>query len=377
MRRIAYGLGALLAAACSTPDSTGPDQNVGPSFSAGVPEAAGAVFVATNGAVGNEVLVFPRGGDGGLGAPQSYPTGGLGTGAGLGNQGGLALSPNGANLYVVNAGSDDVSGFRLTAGGLEHLGTWPSGGNLPISIALHGDLLYVLNDGGTANVTGFRIANGGSLTPIPGSTRTLSEAAPDAGQVGFSPDGARLVVTEKGTNLLTTFPVLGDGSLGAAVSTASAGQTPFGFAFDGRGTLVVSEAFGGAAGASTVSSYRPSGAAWAAVSPAAPTTETAACWIAVSPNGRFAYSTNTGSNSVSGFAIGLDGSLALLNPDGVTGTTGVRPIDMSFSRNGRYLYTLNAGGPSISAFRVGADGSLEPLAGAGALPVGSNGLVAN
>jgi DNA-binding beta-propeller fold protein YncE len=237
--------------------------------------------------------------------------------------------------------------------------------------------LYVLHDGADPNVTGFRIGPDGRLAAIAGSTRGLSGAAtPDAAQVGFSPDGARLVVTEKATNLITTYAVRGDGTLEAPVSQPSAGQTPFGFAFDRRGTLLVTEAFGGAPDASVVSSYRPSGAGWAAVSPLTATTETAACWVVVTPNGRFAFETNTGSGTVSAFAIGPDGSLTLLQADGVAAATGAGPIDMDVSGNGRFLYTLNAGGGSISAFRIDGQGGLEPLGTTPGLSPGANGLVA-
>ena len=348
-----------------------------PSFALASGDGAGAVFVLTNAIGGNAVLVFPRSGDGSLGAPVSHSTGGLGTGGGLGNQGAVVLTDDGRLLYAVNAGSDEISAFRATGAALTHLGNVPSGGDQPISIAVHGTLLYALNDGASPNVSGFRIDPDGQLSPIPGSTRGLSGAAvPDAAQLGFSPDGSRLVVTEKATNLLTTYTVQGDGTLSAPTAQTAAGPTPFGFAFDKRGTLIVSEAFGGAPDASVLSSYRPSGAGWAPVSPLTATMETAACWVVVTPNGRFAFETNTGSNTVSAFQIGQDGSLTLLDADGIAATTGAGPIDMDVSVNGRFLYTLNGAGGSISAFRIEADGDLDPLGATPGLPAGANGLVA-
>ncbi len=340
-------------------------------------DGRGAVFVLSNAASGNAVLVFPRKSDGTLNAPASYSTGGLGTGGGLGNQGAVVLTGNGRLLYAVNAGSDEISAFRVTGARLRQLGNVPSGGDEPISVAVHRRLLYVLNDGASPNVSGFRISPRGRLTPIPGSARGLSGAGvPNAAQLGFSPDGSRLVVTEKATNQLTTYAVLDDGTLSAPTAQTSAGPTPFGFAFDRRGTLIVSEAFGGAPDASVLSSYRPSGAGWAPVSPLTATMETAACWVVVTPNGRFAFETNTGSNTVSGFRIGHDGSLTLLDADGVAATTGAGPIDMDVTVNGRFLYTLNGAGGSISAFRIGADGGLDPLGDTPGLPAGANGLVA-
>jgi 6-phosphogluconolactonase (cycloisomerase 2 family) len=369
-------LGLALCAACGDP-ALSPDTTADPSLSVAGASGAGAVFVASNAANGNAVLVFSRSGNGTLSASGSYPTGGLGTGAGLGNQGGLALTQDDRLLYAVNAGSDEISAFRVGAHSLELLGTFPSGGDEPISLTISGNLLYVLNDGTDPNITGFRIGSTGNLTPLPGSTRALSAAVPDAAQVAFSTDGSRLVVTEKATNLLVTFPVNSDGTPGASVTQPSAGPTPFGFAFDKRGTLIVSEAFGGAADASVLSSYRAASSGWTAVSPLAATTETAACWVVVSPNGRFVYTTNTGSASVSGYRVGQDGSLQLLDPDGVAATTGAGPIDADISRNGRYLYTLNSGSGSIGAYGIGADGSLTALGETGGLPAGANGLVAH
>jgi 6-phosphogluconolactonase (cycloisomerase 2 family) len=367
----------LLAMACGRDSNVMPTEGTAPVLGIGAGGGAGAVFVASNATAGNAVLLFRRDGQGELTPAGSFATGGTGTGAGLGNQGGLALAEAGRLLYVVNAGSDQISGFQITPGGLELLGTVASGGDLPVSLTVWGDLLYVLHNGAAPNVTGFRIGTGGQLSPIPGSTRPLSGPAPDAAQVGFSPDGDRLVVTEKATNQLVTFPVLPDGTLGSSsVITASQGQTPFGFAFDKRGTLIVSEAFGGVVDASAMSSYRPNQPGWDPISASIGTTETAACWVAVTPNGRFAYTTNTGSASISGYAVGADGSLSLLDADGVTGSTGAGPIDVDVSRNGRFLYTLNSAGHSISGFRVEADGALTPVATVTNLPVGANGLVA-
>jgi 6-phosphogluconolactonase (cycloisomerase 2 family) len=320
--------------------------------------------------------MFPRAADGTLDSPISFGTGGVGSGMGLGNQGALALADGGRLLYVVNAGSDEISGFRVGPAGLDLIGVWPSGGDLPLSLALTGRRLYVVHDGAVSTVTGFTVGPHGALDPIAGADRVLPNPTPDVAQIGASPDGARLVVTEKAANTIVTFAIGADGALGDPVETASVGMTPFGFAFDRRGTLIVSEAAGGAADASALSSYRPAGAGWGAVTASAGTTETAACWVAVSPDGKYAYATNTGSASISGYRVDHDGSLTLLDGDGVTAATGAGPLDLAFSRNGRYVYSLNGAGGSLSAFRVEADGSLVPIATVSGLPATANGLVA-
>jgi 6-phosphogluconolactonase len=368
---------ALAAAACSDRDGvTDPVASSSSSDVASGLPASGAVYLQTNAAAGNAVLMFPRAADGTLGSPISFSTGGLGSGTGLGNQGALALADGGRLLYVVNAGSDEISGFRVGSAGLDLIGVWPSGGDLPLSLALTDRRLYVAHDGAASTVTGFTVGPSGALEPIAGAERTLPNPAPDVAQIGASPDGTRLVVTEKAANTIVTFAIGPDGALGDPVQTASVGMTPFGFAFARRGTLIVSEAAGGAADASALSSYRPSGTGWDAVTASAGTTETAACWVAVTPNGKYAYTTNTGSASISGYLLGHDGSLTLLDADGVTAATGAGPLDLAFSRNGRYVYSLNGAGGSLSAFRIEADGSLVPVATVSGLPATANGLVA-
>jgi len=342
---------------------------------------AGAVYVATNGA-DNAVLAFDRFADGRLDpSPQIFPTDGSGTAAGLGNQGGLVLNDDESLLFVVNAASDEITVFAIEDEGLAWLGNTPSGGQRPISLTQNGPWLYVLNAGGAVggvdSIAGFEIGDDGSLTAIPDSIQPLSAASTGPAQIGFSADGGVLVVSEKATNLLTTF-VVEDGVASGPFPQASAGTTPFGFAFGKRGQLLVSEAFGGAADASAVSSYQlGSDGLLVAIDPSVPTTETAACWLAISNDGRFAYTTNTGSSSTTGFSISFDGELELLDAGGVSGTTGAGPIDMDFSTDGRNLYTLNAGGDSLSVLRrVGGQGALAGVQTVAGLPDGANGLAA-
>jgi 6-phosphogluconolactonase len=369
---------SLLAACSENPVESPVESSPGSPSQLSLSSASepGAIFIMTNAADGNAVLAFPRAADGSLGAPQSFPTGGLGSGGPLGNQGAVVLHSNG-RLYVVNPGSDEITAFRVKGAVLDRIGTVPSGGDLPISIAIHGKLLYVLHDGDSPGVQGFMIGLGGALQPLAGSARPLSGSpVPDAAQVSFSSSGRRLVVTEKATNLLVTYLVMPDGLLSQPLTTPSAAPTPFGFAFGIGGTLLVSEAAGGAPDASVLSSYRPGAAGtWVGVSPATPTTESAACWVALTADGRFAYVTNTGSGTISGFRVRADGSLRLLDADGVTGVSGAGPIDLDLVGS-RYLYTLNSADQSISAFAVGTDGDLTLIGTTAGLPATANGLQA-
>lgn len=338
--------------------------------------AAGHVYLMSNADGPNQVLVYRRAPDGSLTAEAPVATGGYGTGSGLGNQAAVVLSKDGRWLLVVNPGSDDVSVFRVGPDGLYLTDVEDSGGEMPVSVDLHGSLVYVLNAGSPNNVTGFTLGNDGSLTSLSGtgSTRPLSAASTGPAQVGFTPDGQVLVVTEKATDKVTTFTVGSDGLLSMPYVHDSAGQTPFGFGFDHRGRLIVSEATSG-----SVSSYWVDGmGGLTALDPAVTTTETAACWIVISRNGRYAYTTNGGSGSVTGFLVGPDGSLEILDADGRTGVTGSGsvPLDAAFSLGGRYMYVLSSGIQEVSVFRFEADGGLTLLPGMSGLPATANGMAA-
>ncbi len=340
-------------------------------------QAAGAVFTLNNNPSGNAVMVFPRNEDGSLGAPTRFPTGGTGTGGGLGNQGALTYSPVDQLLCVVNPGSNSISTLRATSAGLQLVETVASGGERPISLTRHGQLLYVLNAGGPGGIAGFRLTPGGNLISIPKSAQPLGSIAAGSAQIGFSPNGRHLVVTEKATNTISVYSVGANGRPSEPFTQPSNGQTPFGFEFDPAGHLIVSEAFGGAPGLSVVSSYSlEEDGTLTVITGSMATTQSAACWIAISGGGQFAYATNTGSDNITGFAIGAGGTLARLDTDGITATSGDGPIDAAFAGASRFLYVLNGRDQTLSAFERGDDGALAPLPGMGGLPMGANGLAA-
>jgi 6-phosphogluconolactonase len=337
----------------------------------------GAVYTLTNEARVNAVVAFNRSAGGTLSDPRRFPTGGRGTGSGLGSQGAVALSRNGRWLFAVNAGSNDISVFSVQGTELRLAHRSASGGTMPISITSHRNLVFVLNAGGDGNIAGFSVSGLGALRPLPDAARSLS--GPDTGpaQISFSPDGESLVVTEKNTGLLDLFSVDEDGAVSKATQVPSNGETPFGFSFTRRGLLVVSEAFGGRDGESAVSSYQLEDVIQP-ISGSVPDHQTAACWIAITHNGRFAYTTNTGSGTISGYRVSSSGALSLLNADGVTASTGdgSSPTDMALSADSSFLYALGSGTGTISAFHVEGDGSLTPVDQVGGLPTSVIGLEA-
>src|SRR4051794_1496263 len=320
-------------------------------------DTPGAVFTLTNAASGNAVAYFARRAQGSLSYVGAFPTGGTGTGANLGSQSSVALSDDGRDLYAVNAGSNSISVFAVEQNGLRLETQFSSGGRTPISVTAHGDVLYVLNIG-SATINGFTTSG----TPI--ASQPLLGANP--AQVAFSPSGDELVVTEKATKTIDTYAVVG-GIAQPGVSSASAGATPFGFAFDNLGRLFVSEAAGSA------SSYSVDSTGAHVISGAVPTFQGAPCWLVTSKNGKFAYTANAAAGSISGFSIAGDGSLALLGS-----TPGLaHPLDEAVSNNGRFLYVLNDGRHDIAGYRIAADGSLTPLGEVGALPAGTVGLASS
>jgi 6-phosphogluconolactonase (cycloisomerase 2 family) len=338
---------------------------------------ARVVYTETNAASGNEVLVFQSDESGGLILSSRVATRGTGTEGGLGNQGAVILSRNGKRLYAVNAGSNDISVFAAQGSGLSFLQKISSGGTRPVSLTLHDDQLYALNAGDVGNITGFSVGYDGRLQAIPGSARLLSAPAVGPAQVQFDRDGELLVVTEKATNKIDVFGVE-DGVVSNANVRTSNGATPFGFAFDKRNHLIVSEAFGGAPGASALSSYDIDEASWPLelISGSVGTGQAAACWVVVTKNGRYAYTSNTGSGNISGYRVSHQGALSLLTVGGVTGNVGPGsgPTDLALSRDSRRLFSLNPGIGTIKAFSVQSDGRLIGGASVAGVPNTATGL---
>ncbi len=279
------------------------------------------------------------------------------------------MARSGRWLLAVNAGSNSVSALKITMTlGVQLVNTVPSGGTDPVSVAVQGDLVYVVN-AGSDSIRGFRLGSSG-LQPIPGSTRPLSGSGVGPAEISFGLGGEVLAVTEKNTNLIDTYRVRASGRATGPATHPSAGQTPFGFVFAGR-YLVPTEAFGGAAGKSAVSSYTVSSSGAVTVrSASVPNGQSSVCWAALSPDRHDIFVANTGSNTVSRYSIDAAGLLRLR--EAVAGTTGAAPADETFTPDGRFLYVLNGGDGTISAFR--AHGALSPIAGGSGLPAGSAGL---
>ncbi len=345
----------------------------------------GHVYVNDNTAGTNTIGAFDRHADGTL-TPESgspFTAGGAGTGAGLASQGAVQISPDGRFLIAVDAGSDQISVLRIRHNGslrLVHHGVVSSGGALPVSLTIHDDLLYVANAGtGGSNYTGFRLRPNGRLEPVPGSTVTLPDSA-QPGDVLFNRDGGKLAGTRVGTSQIDSFTVGSGGRLTPAPGSPfpAQGLGPFGSEF--RPTrpdqLFVSNAHnGGTSG--TVSAFRDSANGTLSSIGSSPFADlqTAPCWVEISHNGRYLFTVNTGSGTISRYSIAPGGALTLLGSTPVGATGGVGAVDARLSPGGRTLFVDESRIGAVGAFAVHG-GSLTELAGsptslpAGAAPAG-------
>jgi 6-phosphogluconolactonase len=336
----------------------------------------GAVFIMTNSATANEIIAFSRSADGTLTEQGHFATSGRGSGGTvdpLGSQGSLTLSDDHGLLFAVNDGSNTVSVFRVRGAQLDLLHTVSSGGSGPVAVAQRGQFVYVANDGPNANLVAFRISSDGNLQQVGSAMFTTGTSLPSG--VAINTNGTVLAVTERANNLIDTFRINIDGTLGARVSTPSAGPGPFSLVFVGNGVLTVTEATDAA-----ISSYalQPDGSL-AVITASLSTLGKAACWNVVTSNGRFTYTSNAASASLSAFSIVNDGSLTAVAGTVVAAQpAGSSNIDIAMTQNGKFLYSLNTGTGTIGGWTVQNDGSLLHLGTGASFPAtsGFNGIAA-
>lgn len=345
---------------------------------------AGSVFIMTNAADKNEIIAYDRDSEGRLYSGDRYATGGRGSGGitdPLVSQGSLTLSQDHSLLFAANAGSGNISVFRVRRNALSLVEKVPSGGSQPVAIAQWQNLVYVLNSGGSGSVVAFRLSSNGQLKQIHQSTKYLTANGSGGASLTISPNGKFLVVTERIPNNVDTFRINSDGTLAPIVVNSSTGPGAFAAIFDPSSNVIVSET--GAANAmngSAVSSYtvRPDGTL-SVVSRSLPTLGAANCWNAVTPDGKWVYVSNAATSTISGFAIGNGGILTPISGTVVgTNPQGSTNLDIAISADGKFLYSLNSGTGNLSIFGIQPDGSLKNLGDAGDLPKSSgfNGIAA-
>lgn len=341
-----------------------------------------SVFVQTNNPAGNQIIVFRQEPNGQLSEKQVVSTGGLGAASAgasnLASEGSLTYDPAHHLLFAVNAGSDTISVLSVDGNNVRLDQALPSGGEFPNSVAVHGNLVYVVNAGGTGSVSGFYIF-GRFVLPIPGSSRSLGLENTDSpaihtspGQVGFSPNGSELLVTTKeSTNSIDAFRVGPYGFL-SPVPTVNPDDSnaPFAFAWTPSAQLVVAELD---ADALHTFSLGPD-TTLTSLSASVTDGQSALCWVIAA--GRFYYAANAGSGDLSSYTIAADGTPSLLAA--IAGTTGAGQIDPTVSANGRYLYAESGvGGGTVFKFHIKSDGSLSAIGSVTGLGANMEGIAAD
>lgn len=371
-----------LAAMLGCGDSNNNNNTAPPPSSGGqVQVAPAAVYVMTNNGIPNQIAEYRRDANGSLSYVNQFSTGGNGDGTELeGAHSPLFFQSSTNRFYAVNAGSNTISAMVLgTDGSVNVLSTVSSNGVRPVSIAAIGDLVYVLNYGdinsnSPANISGFRLV-GSQLQPIPSSTLALSTAHPDATQIGFHPTGTVLVVTERGTDNITTFQVDSNGLAVNPLVQASNGADPSGFDFTPNGLLMVAEANNANLGAGSASVYNVGvDGNLVDFTVSEPNGQTGTSHARVYTNAPYAFTTNTDSDTVSSYGLDGQGVLTLVG-NGANAVTGFAPTELGISNDALYLYTLNQDSDTISSFSIGANGALTPIAGAVSVPASAVGLV--
>ncbi len=338
------------------------------SIATSVFSASGYVYIIDNSATGNNVLVYARSADGRLVSSGAFSAHGLGSGVALNSQGALVLTQNGQWLLVVDVGSNEITVFSVHGASLAFASKTSSHGTDPISLAVFGNLVYVLDGGGNGNIAGFTLSSSGVLTYIAGSKQPLSGMpSPSPEQVGFNREGNVLIVTEKATNVIDTYEINNHGVAGTPMSQTPAGSGPYGFAFTARDQLVDSEAV-----SNSVSSYALSDEGQLrTINGAIPNFQVATCWLVIS-NDRFAYVANTHSGTISSYFISETGRLTLTSA--VAAHVAVPAIDLALTANSLFLYSHN--GNSITGFKVHEDGSLSLVNSVTGVPASATGLAA-
>ncbi|MFE4534796.1 lactonase family protein [Streptomyces scopuliridis] len=321
------------------------------------------VFVQNDRVEGNQVIAYARDADGSLHRRTVYGTGGKGGVLGgsvvdhLASQGSLTYDPHHKLLYAVNAGSNTVTVFSVEGERLHRKQIIESGGMFPVSVTTHGDRVFVLNAREGGSIQGFRMKEG-KLHRVAEwhrklhlNTGAMPEFTHTPGQVAFTPDGSKLVVTTKlGGNSIEVFRFSRDGALAhKPVVDSKEGAQPFGLTFDARERLVVADGV-----ENSLLTFRLDKDGRTTLIDAAPTGQQATCWV--SRTGDHFFASNAGSNTVTRFRQ-VEARLERLGNT----PTGVGTVDSSITPDGRFLYVQTGGAGAVDAFRIHKNGSLTKI----------------
>jgi 6-phosphogluconolactonase (cycloisomerase 2 family) len=340
-----------------------------------LPSAAGSgygVYVSTNPNGPNTVEAFKRNAKTGiLTSVGSFDTGGFGLTAINGAQS-HAVACTQTHVFVTNAGSNDFSVFRImNNSGLELATTVPSLGVRPVSLAINGKTLYVLNQGqpgvAPARCVGFSIDT--EEDPVELDVSAVEFEATDVPtDIFFTQNGVRLVVLQNGANAIDTFTVGADGGLTAQQRLTNV-NAPFGGAKHPRQPFVAFAALADDASPGVISIRATGTAIPAIVSKLTAPSAVDPCWAATTPNGKRLWTSNFEPASLSLYSVKSNGRLAAVSTYTPTSDS-PGALDIAVDPRGKFLYQLRAldpaGGanptPQIDVLRIGgssANGGLQ------------------
>jgi 6-phosphogluconolactonase len=353
-------------------------------YAAPASQAPERVYAMTNNATKNEVLVFAQGKNGSFESMGSFSTGGRGSGGvsdPLESQGSLTISDDHSLLFAVNAGSGTVSSLRIVDDRLVLADQEPTDGTEPVSVAQHGHFVYVLNQGGDGGITIFTVDQNGRLREVPNSTTLLSATSLGGSSIAVSPDGQLLAVVERLSDNIDIFHILPNGTLSAITTSPDPNPGGFSAIFSNGGQLLVSETGPtGVSNGSTISSFTVAGnETITPISNAIPTEGAANCWLAITPNGKWVYTSNSGSDNISGFNVAQNGTLTPIGSGVVAAIpAGSHNVDIAVSGDSKFVFTQDSAAGTIGVWSINTDGTLKEVDLIPGLPKlsGTNGLAA-
>ncbi|MBS2550046.1 beta-propeller fold lactonase family protein [Catenulispora sp. NL8] len=370
---------ANAATTTTTTTTTATAATAGAATSADNGYGSHAVFVQTDNTAGNQVVSYQRAADGTLKLAHTYATGGLGgvlTGSAVdhtASQGALTYDAEHHLLYAVNAGSNTVSVFAVHGTALTLEQVVSSGGTFPVSVAVHRDVVYVLNAADGASVQGYRVSHGRLQLrtdwnrPLGLDATGTPQFTHTPGQVGFTGDGRQLVVTTKAASNDVLVYRLGHDGAPAQSPTVNSfpGTVPFAFVNTGRDQIALVQA-----GTNSVLTYRVGADGTLTQQSAYATGQAATCWIARA--GDLLFASNAGSATETGLRLGTHDALTGLG----TTKTDMGTVDAAAAGHNLYVQTGATG--IVDEYSIAPNGTLTAIGSvtvAGA--AGGEGIAAN
>ncbi len=352
----------------------------------------GNVYVMDNNPAGNKLMVYGRFSNGALSFFGSVRTGGLGAGDNfdndaLGSQESIIISEDKRWLYLVNAGSDNISVFRLTKLGRPILTqVISSQGDFPVSLTTDGEFVYVVNAGSDGSIAGYSIRNNGRLRHLTGSVRTLGTGlvgipagfvrVTSPGDIAFDTLNRRLLIPfgespELDGGLLFSFSVDDNGMPSEQVTiTDSPGRLPFAVEFTANGTALVANGIGNdpdSFNGGSLSSLNFTDDANLEPVDLVLTEQSGVCWVRAAHTSDLVYTTNTAVGTISSYRVSRNGAITLVEEvaaDNIENAT-----DFDLTEDDRFLYVTSPTQGDIVAYRINTyTGALTFLANFGGLP---------